>query len=43
MKKIVLPVLGLAIASFALPAAAECGWSKQTTEKPKEQVEKPSA
>ena len=44
MKTLILPVLALGLASFAMPAMAGdsgCGWGKtQSTEKP---VEKPKA
>ena len=42
MKTLALPMLVLALAAFAMPAAA-CPWSSQkTTEKPKEEVVDPS-
>jgi len=43
MKTLLLPVAALALLAFAAPAAAACPWSQQTTEKPEEKVENPSA
>ena len=44
MKTLILPVLAVAAIGFAMPAAAGgCSWGKQTTEKPEEKVENPSA
>lgn len=33
MKKLLLPVLAAALVSFALPAAAGCSYSTQSTQK----------
>ncbi len=44
MKMLALPVIALAVAAFALPAAAAgCQWSQPKVEKPKEEVTNPSA
>lgn len=39
MTRFAIPVLALAIATFAAPAMAECSWSQPKAEKPKEKVE----
>jgi hypothetical protein len=45
MKTLTTTVFALALAAFAMPAAAQCSWGKDkvTTEKPEEKVENPSA
>ena len=44
MKTLTLTVFALALTAFAMPAAAQCSWSKDhvQTEKPQEKVENPS-
>lgn len=43
MKTMLLPIAALTLLALAAPAAAACPFSQQTTEKPQEKVENPSA